>query len=922
VPSTLRRITAVAISEHRSRTYAEDEVLLGGILDEVISAVEGPRALELHRRAIELGERSRSGEAEAAEQLARLVAGLELAEIVLLIRMLTRWFQLMNLAEDLDRVRRIRALDAQPGPRRGSLYAAVAQLAADGTSAEELYETLAAAEVRLVLTAHPTEARRYTTVSKLARIFALLKELDEGRPSTAKEERIRRQIAAAVQEMWGSDELRAVTTTVLDEVRAGLIYFSSTLAEVVPEVYRDLEAAIRATFPDTDLPVPPLLSFGSWIGGDRDGNPNVTPGMTAAALDLMQDACLVHHEERVAALAGRVTLSERVAGAPRELRELLRQLARLFPDDAAAVAERTPEEPYRQLFKLLAVRLRATRDGAGGGYDRPEQLLADLRVAERTLRAQNASFVAEDALRDVIRQVEVFGFHFALLDVRENADVHRAALAEILTELGVQEGYAALPEPERIAVLVREIADRRPLIPLDIRGFSSPTREVVETFRTLYALLRGAHPGTIISYIISNTTGPADLLEVLLFMKEAGLARAGGGDAQLRIVPLFESGETLAESAQTIRALLQTPVYRAALDAVGEQEVMVGYSDSNKDVGYVASGWRVYRAQLEMAEVMREHGIAWQFFHGRGGAVGRGGGPSYTAVRAQPPGTVAGRLKVTEQGEMLSAKFSLPEIAHRELELTTSAALVSTLDRSADDRPERLQRFETVVARMAEVSTAAYRDLVYEDPDFAGFFHAATPVREVSRLQLGSRPARRRASMRIEDFRAIPWVFSWTQARAVLPAWFGLGTALQTAREEYGVELLREMERDWPYFAALISNAEMACVKADLDIARRYADLCSDEEIRERIWGTIEQEFERTVREVCAVRDEAQLLDREPILQRAIARRNPFIDPLSFVQLELLRRLRAPGGDPDDAELVRASLLAINGIAGGLRNTG
>jgi phosphoenolpyruvate carboxylase len=836
--------------------------------------------------------------------------------------MLTRWFQLMNLAEDLDRVRRIRALDAQPGPRRGSLHAAIAQLAADGTSADELNETLAAAEVRLVLTAHPTEARRYTTVSKLARIFTLLKELDERRPTDAKQEQIRRQIAAAVQEMWGSDELRAVTTTVLDEVRAGLIYFSSTLAEVVPEVYRDLEATIRRTFPDSDLPVPPLLSFGSWIGGDRDGNPNVTPGMTAAALELMKDACLVHHEQRVAALAGRVTLSERVAGAPPELVELLGQLAQLFPDVADAVAERNPEEPYRRLFKLLAARLRATREGADGGYDRPEQLLADLRVAERTLRAQNASFVAEDALSDVIRQVEVFGFHFALLDVRENADVHRAALAEILAELGVQEGYAELPEAERIAVLAREIADRRPLIPLDIRGFTAPTREVIETFRTLYELLHGAHPGTIVSYVVSNTTGPADLLEVLLFMKEVGLARAGGGDAQLRIVPLFESGETLAASADTMRALLGTPVYRAALDAVGEQEIMVGYSDSNKDVGYVASGWRVYRAQLEMADVMREHGIAWQFFHGRGGAVGRGGGPSYTAVRAQPPGTVAGRLKVTEQGEMLSAKFSLPEIAHRELELTTSAALVSTLDRSADDQPERLQRFETVVARMAEVSTAAYRDLVYGDPDFAGFFHAATPVREVSRLQLGSRPARRRASMRIEDFRAIPWVFSWTQARAVLPAWFGLGTSLETAREEYGVELLREMERDWPYFAALISNAEMACVKADLDIARRYADLCSDEEIRERIWGTIEQEFERTVREVCAVRDEAQLLDREPILQRAIARRNPFIDPLSFVQLELLRRLRAPGGDPDDADLVRASLLAINGIAGGLRNTG
>ncbi len=913
---------APATDQPLSRTYADDEALLGGVLDEVISAVEGPSALALHRSAIELGERSRSGDAAAADELAALVASCELDDIVLLIRMLTRWFQLMNLAEDLDRVRRIRALDDGPAPRRGSLHAAVARLAEDGTTAAELRATLAEAEVRLVLTAHPTEARRRTTVSKLARIFALLRELDERRPSRLRQEQIRRQIAAAVQEMWGSDELRAVSTTVLDEVRAGLIYFTSTLADTVPEVYRDLESAIGTTFPAVDVPVPPLLSFGSWIGGDRDGNPNVTPGMTAAALRLMKDTCLRHHEERVAALAERVTLSGRVAGEAPPVRALLDGLGELFPDVAATAGERNPEEPYRRLFKLLSARVRATRKGWPGGYERPGQLHADLCVAERALREQNASFVAEDELRDVIRRVEVFGFHFALLDVREHSDVHRAAIAEILAELGVQAGYAELPEAQRAAVLTREIADRRPLIPLDITGFSPATREVVETFRTIYALLTGPHPGTIGSYVISNANDPSDLLEVLLLMKEVGLARAGGREARLRIVPLFESGAALAGSPATIDALLRTPVYRAAVEAVGEQEVMVGYSDSNKDVGYVASGWSIYRAQLDMAAVMRSHGIAWQFFHGRGGAVGRGGGPSYTAIRSQPPGTVAGRLKVTEQGEMLSAKFSLAPIAHRELELTTSAALVSTLDRSADGDPERLERFEAVVSQMAEVSTAAYRALVYDDPDFAGFFHAATPVREVSRLQLGSRPAKRRSSTRIEDFRAIPWVFSWTQARTVLPAWFGLGTALEHAREQHGVQLLREMESHWPFFAALISNAEMACVKADLDIARRYAALCEDGAVRERIWGTIEDEFQRTVRELGAVRDERQLLDREPILQRALARRNPFIDPLSFVQLELLRRLRAPGGDPDDAALVRASLLAINGIAGGLRNTG
>jgi phosphoenolpyruvate carboxylase len=910
-----------ATAELTKRTFPDDEALLTGVLDDVLCAVEGPRSLELLTRAVDLGKRSRTGEAAAADELAGLIAELPLDDIVLLTRMLTVWFALMNLAEDNDRVRRIRTLDETPEPRRGSLHEAIAQLSAEGTSAEELRDALADAEVRLVMTAHPTEARRRTTVSKLSRIFALLRSLDDRRPAHGEHEQIRRQIAAAVQEMWVSDELRAVSTTVLDEVRAGLIYFTSTLADVVPTIYRDLEATIAECYPADQIDVPPLLTFGSWMGGDRDGNPFVTPAMTADALAIMQETCLLHLQESMLALTHRVTLSSRVAGESPELFGLLAQLGELFPELAAEVTASNPEEPYRRLFKLVAERVRATRKGLPTGYPRPQELLGDLHLAERALRSQGAAFVASDALRDVIRQVEVFGFHFATLDVREHADVHRKAIDEILRELGVEEAYVELPESDQIAVLAREIADRRPLIPLDISGFSPSTREVVETFRTMYDLLRGPHPGAIGSYIISGTRGPVDLLEVLLLMKEVGLARAGGIDAQLRIVPLFESGETLAGAADTMRTLLDTPVYRTAVDSVGLQEMMVGYSDSNKDVGYVASGWHIYRAQLEIAAVMREHGVTWQFFHGRGGAVGRGGGPSYTAVRAQPAGTVGGRLKVTEQGEMLSAKFSVPEIAHRELELTASAALVTTLGRIDDEAPARLARFEAVMAQMAEVSTDAYRGLVYGDADFAAFFHAATPVNEVQRLQLGSRPAKRRASQRIEDFRAIPWVFSWTQARTVLPAWYGLGAALERARKQHGVELLREMERDWPFFAALLSNAEMACVKADLDIARRYAELFDDEPARERIWSHIESEFQRTLRELGRVRDEEHLLDREPILQRALERRKPFVDPISFVQLELLRRLRS-NGDDDQSELVRASLLAINGIAGGLRNTG
>jgi phosphoenolpyruvate carboxylase len=915
-------ITTTAIDAAPSDGFVADEVLLSGVLEDVICASEGRPAVELHRRAVALGRRSRGGDGAAADELAGLVAELDVRELELLVRMLTCWHQLMNLAEDNDRIRRLRAreLAEAPGPRRGSLRHVITNLAAGGTSASDLHEALAKAEVQLVMTAHPTEARRRTTVNKLARIFAMLRSLDERLPVPGEQVEIRRRIAAAVQELWGSDELRAVSPTVLDEVRAGLIYFTSTLARVVPAIYRDLDAAVRESYPDEEVVVPPLLTFGSWMGGDRDGNPNVTPDLTASALGLMKEACLTHLERVIGELAGRVTLSARVAGEPDELRRLLAESASWAPELAEHVRERNPEEPYRQLFKLLAERVRFTRKGEEGGYHSSQELVADLRVAERALRDQQAGFVAEDALRDVIRQVEVFGFHFARLDVREHAEIHRHAIDEILGALGVQEGYASLPEDERMAVLEREIADRRPLIPGDVSGFSASTREVVETFRTMRELLDGAHAGALGAYIISNTCGPADLLEVLLLMKEVGLARAGGSGAVLRIVPLFESGDTLAGAAATMRALLETPVYRAAVDAVGEQEIMVGYSDSNKDVGYVASGWGIYRAQIELSSVLREYGVPWQFFHGRGGAVGRGGGPSNVAILAQPPGTVAGRLKVTEQGEMLSAKFSVTEIAHRELELTTSAVLQTTLNREI--AAPGIARFEAIVAEMAERSTEVYRDLVYGDPDFADYFHATTPVREIQRLQLGSRPARRRESARIEDYRAIPWVFSWTQTRAVLPAWYGLGTALEGARERHGGEILREMERDWPFFSALISNAEMACAKADLDIARRYAELYDDDEARERIWTAISDELERTVRELQRVRGEERPLDREPVLQRTIARRNPFIDPLSFVQLELLRRLRAPGADPDDPDLVRASLLTINGIAGGLRNTG
>jgi phosphoenolpyruvate carboxylase len=457
------------------------------------------------------------------------------------------------------------------------------------------------------------------------------------------------------------------------------------------------------------------------------------------------------------------------------------------------------------------------------------------------------------------------------------------------------------------------------LIPADIAGFSGGTRETIETFRMIGRALSGRHRGAIRTYIVSGTEGPADLLEVLLLMKEASLADAGGEGAALRIVPLFEAGATLAAAAETMDALLSLPVYRAALSAVDdEQEVMIGYSDSNKDVGYVASAWGAYRAQTELAEVFRRHDVSWVFFHGRGGALGRGGGPTNAAVAALPPGTVEGRLKMTEQGEVLAAKYAVPEIAHRELELAASAMLAH---RTLAHDPGRRPAFEQIVEQMAAISAENYKSVVHDDPDFVQFFTAATPVEEISRLRLGSRPAKRQADGGIEALRAIPWVFSWTQSRIVLPAWLGLGTALADARERHGLAVLREMIKEWPFFASLISNAEMACSKADAIIAKRYAELWGDDEARGRIWRRLDAELELTRAELMAIRGSDHVLASQPVLRASIDRRNPYVDPLSFVQIELLRRRRAQR-DGDDGELARASLLAINGIASGLRNTG
>ena len=902
-------------------------VLLREVLENVVRAAGGERPLELEERARRLADAFRQGDSAAGDELAGLLEGLDAGELEVLIRMLTTYLKLVNLAEDSDRVRRARAGELE-GAWPASFAEAGRALAEHGRGTTEVSSTLGEAQLRLVLTAHPTEPRRRTTIEKLARIFDEVRGLDERRLVAGEEEGARRRVAGLVEELWASDEIRAVPPTVLDEVRGGLAYFTSTLAEVVPDVYRRLEEALPDGRPGEEGRVPSFLSFGTWIGGDRDGNPYVTPEVTEQALDLAHDACLRLHEERLAGLSRNLSVSTRLVGRSAELEGLLCALAEHLPDRARALAERNPEEPYRQALGLLRERARRTRRREDGAFAAPAELAEQLRHLQGALRAQTGASIASGELEDAIRLVEVFGFHFARLDVREHAKRHRAAIGEVLRLKGTHAAYGDLEGAERTAVLRREIAGRRRLAPTDLEDLSEEPRRVVETFRALRRLVSGPHRGAVEAYVVSGAGEVADLLEVVLLMKEAGLAEPGGGGAALRIVPLFESKETLEGAAETLRELVRLPEYRAALDAVGGvQEVMIGYSDSNKDAGFVASTWATSRAQAEIVAVLRAEGVAHVFFHGRGGSTGRGGGPAGRAVLAQPPGTVAGRVKITEQGEVVSDKYSYAEVAQRELEQVASAVLVSTLDCAPRPSDDRLAVFEEVMSEMASTSSRAYRRLVEEEPGFVAFFEQATPVAEIERMGLGSRPARRSGSRSMEDLRAIPWVFAWTQARVNLPAWYGLGTALVEAREAHGLDLLREAANDWPLFATALSNAEMALAKADRGIAARYAALVEDADVRSRVWGLIREEWEAAERELLLVTGHDELLEHDGVLKRSIESRNPSVDPLAFVQLELMRRARGRNAaeeeaTDEDARLERARFLAVSGIAGGMRNTG
>ena len=913
----------------------------GDLLGRVIRAQEGEPAFELEERVRALAKDVRSGGARQAE-LREVIARTSVAEARNLVRAFAAYFALVNLAEQLQRgwVLRDRAR-ARPGvPRSESIAAAASELAAAGVPAEALQRWLDTAEIVPVFTAHPTEARRRVTLERLRRIDDAVQRLHAPDLLPEEEAESARRIEEEIVNLWQSDEVRSGRPTVLDEVQNGLYYFEEGLFDLVPRLYRDLESALGTSYPEHAWRVPPLLRFGSWIGGDRDGNPFVTPEVTVDAARRLRVAALSRHLASIENLGRRLSQSTREVDIAEELQRSLDEDDARAPELARELTRRLPFEPYRRKCGHIAQKLRRSLDHARVHdpvffrddplppdpcrYHRREELLADLAILDRSLRAHGGVAVAAGALRDVTREVEVFGLHLATLDVRQHSDRHTAALTEIFARAGVSADYHALAEEDRAATVARALEDPRPLVPLRA-SFSPEVHEVIATFHAIAAVTEELSPEAIQKVIVSMTRGASDMLAVLLLAREACLYRPDEGTSGVDVVPLFETLADLGAAPRVLEACLREPAYRAHLRLRGDvQEVMLGYSDSNKDAGFVAANWALYRAQRELREVAVRAGIELRFFHGRGGSIGRGGGPANKAILAQPPGTVGSRIRLTEQGEVIADRYGLPGLAQRHLEQLVNAVLRAAFV-PADLRCGPEPAWEAAIDTLSELARKSYRALVYDDPTFLQYFRAATPVAEIGRLNLGSRPASRKKSDRIEDLRAIPWVFAWMQSRHTLPGWYGLGHALETFTEAGGpdaLRLLQTMYQAWPFFRTMLDSAQMILGKADLHIAARYAELVPDQAVARAIFGRIEAEHERSTRMIARVAGAAEILDYAPVLKRSIALRNPYVDPMSYLQVELLERLRAAPDGPDHAALEDAIMLSISGIAAGLKNTG
>jgi phosphoenolpyruvate carboxylase len=906
--------------------FREDVRLLGRILGDTLREQEGEETYQLVESVRRSAVRFRKTQDDRdGEQLEQMLDALSPSETLAVVRAFSYFSQLTNIAEDLHHNRRHRAhLKAGSPPKNGSLLLALDRLEEKPVSRETLQAFLDNALISPVLTAHPTEVQRKSTLDCHLIISSLLSNrdrLDMTPDELAENENALRRFVLI---LWQTRMLRTAKLTVRDEIRNGLEFYRYTFLNEIPKIYANLEKQLGARF-DKDIKVPPLLRVGSWIGGDRDGNPFVTHDVMQYAVQQHSELAFEHYLNETHILGQRLSLTDRLADVSDELRAL----SDASPDKAVSRSD----EPYRRALILIYSRLSATAtklgheishlppvDKQADPYATPQQFIADLDVLIESLLRHGAVYLARGRLANLRRAAEVFGFHLAPLDMRQHSAIHEQTVSELLAHGTSITNYAELDETARRQVLLSILQAGKPLI-VDLGQYSDVVQSELRIMQAAADIHQRFGRAALPNHIISKADAVSDMLELALMLQQVSLLE-GDNALHINIIPLFETIEDLRSCGPIMDELFAIPYYRQLLVNRGNtQEVMLGYSDSNKDGGYVTANWELYKAELELVKVFAKYGIELRLFHGRGGTVGRGGGPSYEAILAQPPGSVNGQIRITEQGEVISSKYSNPEIGQRNLETLIAATMEATLlHHHGDD--STMPEFHRIMEALSIDAFAAYRKLVYETPGFTEYFFSSTPIREIAELNIGSRPSARRASDRIEDLRAIPWVFSWGLNRTLLPGWLGFGSAVKQfiAREgEAGLAQLQAMYREWAFFRGLMSNMDMVLSKTDMGIASRYASLVEDVELRERIFGAIHSEWEDTVEQLFAVTGNSSRLQENPAFARSLLTRTPYIDPLNHLQVALLEQHRAGNKD----ELVKRAIhLTINGIATGLRNSG
>ena len=907
----------------------EDIRLLGGILGDMIREHSGSEVFDLVENARIAAFRIRRAEIDRSE-LADMFTDLDISVAMPIIRAFSNFALLANLAEDIHRERR-RAIHVRAGdaPQDSSLAATYAKLAAAGLTDEEVGRALADATVVPVITAHPTETRRRSVFEAQNRITELIRfrSRTELTPDEAEEvnQRIRRQILT----LWQTALIRLERLTIQDEIRTGLRYYDASFFDVLPKINTSVRATLRAAYPDAGLADEPMLRMGSWIGGDRDGNPFVTDEIVEMATTLAARTAIGHHLDELKLLGEELSMSSRLMSPD----DAIYELAGVSREDAAG------DEPFRRALKHIRSRLvstatemfgeevmRASDQGLPDGgepYASADELLADLDIIDAGLRSTHDDIIADDRLLALREAVRTFGFHLSGLDMRQNSDMHEEVIAELLAWAGVHPDYLSLGEDERVEILTKELTARRPLTRPDAELSELATKEL-NIVRAAARAVATFGPQSVPNYIISMCQSVSDMFEPMILLKEAGLIEIdenGKLSSTVRVVPLFETIEDLQQGAETLLSALDIPLYRDLVESqAGMQEVMLGYSDSNKDGGYMAANWALYRGELDLVEAAEKAGIRLRLFHGRGGTVGRGGGPSYDAILAQPPGAVQGSLRITEQGEIIAAKYAEPVIAERNMETLLAATIESSL-LDVEGLGDESESAYTNMDEIASLARSAYSKLVHETPGFVEYFTTSTPLSEIGALNIGSRPASRKQTEKISDLRAIPWVLSWTQSRVMLPGWYATGSAFEQwiGDDPDKLATLQRYYEKWPFFRTVMSNMAQVLAKSDMGLAHRYAQLVPDEALRDKVFGMIVDEHERTIAMYAKITGTDDLLADNAALKRSVYNRFPYLEPLNLLQIELLRRFRA--GD-DEPRIRRGIQLTMNGLATALRNSG